>query len=338
MIYPYATAEEQADSLRRVMADWSDPDPSTLSKKPINVAKDGPKSRCPECGTWAARHQHLDFMGHASVTRVLNEIDPLWSWEPAARNDQGEPLIVTRGSMLRMWITFTLCGKQVPAVGTCESNKGEAEKELIGDAIRNAAMRFGIGLSLWHKGQWAEFDHDQPEAEPSVMPPSPDVVARLMGRLRDHDRDRMAVLFAERGWPKVAAMSAGQVAEVIGVLDELEASGTAQGAEPAVQDTGVLPSEAAPVGEVAGSAPATSPEPAADVSPAMSAAQSKRLHALLRAKRGIAGPARHRVLSELVGREIGSAKDLTAGEASAAIDVLAGEADLPPVDGPEEAA
>ena len=35
--------------------------------------------------------------------------------------------------------------------GTVEVRKNEKEKELIGDAIRNAAMRFGVALGLWVK-------------------------------------------------------------------------------------------------------------------------------------------------------------------------------------------
>ena len=30
---------------------------------------------------------------------------------------------------------------------------GDAMKERIGDALRNAAMRFGAALELWHKGE-----------------------------------------------------------------------------------------------------------------------------------------------------------------------------------------
>ncbi|HEY1119930.1 MAG TPA: Rad52/Rad22 family DNA repair protein [Acidimicrobiales bacterium] len=54
----------------------------------------------------------------------------------------------------------------------------------------------------------------------------------------------------------------------------------------------------------------------------MTDAQSKKLHALLRSVRQATGPARHAVLSELVGRPIGSASDLSAAEARFCIDTL----------------
>jgi hypothetical protein len=40
---------------------------------------------------------------------------------------------------------------------------GDAVKEIIGDALRNAAMRFGAALDLWHKGDLhADEDRRQP--------------------------------------------------------------------------------------------------------------------------------------------------------------------------------
>lgn len=59
--------------------------------------------------------------------------------------------------------------------------------------------------------------------------------------------------------------------------------------------------------------------------PPMSELQSRKLHALLRSVRQATGPKRHVVLTELVGREITSASDLTAAEARDAIDLLTAE-------------
>ena len=42
-----------------------------------------------------------------------------------------------------------------------EKSGGDAMKEIIGDALRNAAMRFGAALDLWHKG---ELHPDEPDA------------------------------------------------------------------------------------------------------------------------------------------------------------------------------
>ena len=42
---------------------------------------------------------------------------------------------------------------------------GSREKEVIGDALRNAAMRFGAALELWHKG-----DLHKEEPSPKLAP------------------------------------------------------------------------------------------------------------------------------------------------------------------------
>lgn len=56
--------------------------------------------------------------------------------------------------------------------------------------------------------------------------------------------------------------------------------------------------------------------------------QSKALHALLRSKRGVAGPNRHPVVSELLGRKVTSLKQVTRSEAGNLIEILQEEAEL----------
>jgi hypothetical protein len=54
-----------------------------------------------------------------------------------------------------MWIYLTICGVTRLGFGDPGDNSnggGSAVKEIIGDALRNAGMRFGVGLDLWHKG------------------------------------------------------------------------------------------------------------------------------------------------------------------------------------------
>jgi hypothetical protein len=199
---------------------------------------------------------------------------------------------------------------------------------------RTVAVPVGRQFKAGHAEDFATLYRDwlaggEPPARQEVVD---ELVAAMNGLPVEARRECKAEFLAQLGRPEHLRES--QVAAALALVDAF--TGTAPHA--AVPESGDQPSEEAPVGEVVESLPAASPEPEPDdVPPAMSAAQSKRLHALLREKRGVAGPARHRVLSELVGREIGSAKDLTAGEASAAIDLLAAEPDLPPVDGPEEA-
>lgn len=85
----------------------------------------------------------LDYVGHAAVTDRLLKVDPSWTWEPFATDEQGLPVLDSEGNL---WIHLTVCGVTRPGVGD-----GKNAKELISDALRNAAMRFGVALDLWSK-------------------------------------------------------------------------------------------------------------------------------------------------------------------------------------------
>jgi hypothetical protein len=109
--------------------------------------------RCKECGGW---HQpevvHLDYVGHAALTDRLLDTDPQWFWEPLALKD-GLPAFDADGGL---WIKLTVCGVTRLGYGNAAESEykdiGSRQKEVIGDALRNAAMRFGAALELWHKG------------------------------------------------------------------------------------------------------------------------------------------------------------------------------------------
>ena len=122
---------------------------------------------CPECGqNHTSGTIHLDFVGHADATNRLLEMDPGWTWEPMSYADDGSPLIVEKDGEAKMWIWLILHvyrdtpnGLEVipvrrPGVGTVQifQHTREVEKQLISDALRNAAMRAGVGLVLWAKG------------------------------------------------------------------------------------------------------------------------------------------------------------------------------------------
>lgn len=92
----------------------------------------------------------LDYVGHADVTLMLIQADPTWQLDWVCRDD-GTMNIVHRGNRLILEGTLTLCGVTRRCVGTCQDNKAEPEKELIGDLIRNGAMRFGFATKLWSK-------------------------------------------------------------------------------------------------------------------------------------------------------------------------------------------
>jgi hypothetical protein len=93
----------------------------------------------------------LAFVGHAALTDRLLDADPNWTWEPLSMSDNGLPVMDDMGGM---WIRLTVCGVTRLGYGHAGAKTGgDAIKEVIGDALRNAAMRFGAALDLWHKGE-----------------------------------------------------------------------------------------------------------------------------------------------------------------------------------------
>lgn len=130
-----------------------------ISKLPKPTKRDAPKGRCAECGGYHGLPAvHLDYVGHAALTHRLLDADPSWSWEPLAMHD-GLPVMDTFGGM---WIKLTVCGVTRLGYGhAADKVGGDAIKEVIGDALRNAAMRFGAALDLWHKGD-LHGDEDAP--------------------------------------------------------------------------------------------------------------------------------------------------------------------------------
>lgn len=104
-------------------------------------------SHCDVCGkAHPMPAKHLRYVGHARITQRLNEVDPEWDWEPMAHNEKGLPLI-DDGCL---WIYLTILGITHKGVGYARNLYGaDAKKAVIGDAIRNAAMRFGCGLEMW---------------------------------------------------------------------------------------------------------------------------------------------------------------------------------------------
>jgi hypothetical protein len=97
----------------------------------------------------------LDFVGHADITRILLEIDVTWRWVPIAW-DNGRPAIHVENGIATMWGELTILGQSRLGVGSVRADKQELDKELVGDFLRNAAMRFGICLSLWTKQEWED--------------------------------------------------------------------------------------------------------------------------------------------------------------------------------------
>lgn len=128
---------------------------------------------CRVCKAFVStQHIHIDYVGHAHVTERLLNVDPEWNWEPAALDGQGLPALDQNGGM---WINLTIGGVRRLGYGHAGAKRGgDAVKEVIGDAIRNAAMRFGVALDLWKKEPAA------PAAEPAEQALTPEQRANEM--------------------------------------------------------------------------------------------------------------------------------------------------------------
>jgi uncharacterized protein (DUF3820 family) len=96
----------------------------------------------------------LSYVGHADITERLLDIDPEWNWQPCRWHD-GVPEFERSkdGKPIGLWIRLTVCGVTRLGYGSVEPNAFDSEKQLIGDALRNAAMRFGVALDLWSKSE-----------------------------------------------------------------------------------------------------------------------------------------------------------------------------------------
>ena len=169
--------DEQHKALARPFA------PAQVGKLPRTTCQDCSKKRCQqhakrkcnECGNYMTeQHIHLDYVGHAQVTARLLEVDPGWTWEPVAFDTDGLPAVAVEQDGRRvLWIRLTVCGVTRLGVGIVGSGKPEVEKELIGDALRNAAMRFGVALDLWAKGDLHGEDSEPPAPSERTQGPPP---------------------------------------------------------------------------------------------------------------------------------------------------------------------
>ncbi len=162
--------EAPPDGLQLLRADFPDNQISKLPKE-TRAQIDARKSdksvmvwKCEVCG--GAHHKnavHLDYVGHAALTDRLLDADPCWSWEPVALDEHGLPAFDRNGGL---WIKLTVLGVTRLGYGDAEGKTGgNAVKEAIGDALRNAAMRFGAALDLWHKGDLHADDGEAPAAD-----------------------------------------------------------------------------------------------------------------------------------------------------------------------------
>lgn len=152
-----------ADQISKRPQPWC----KACNNSPTRVCKDHTKIKCTKCDTWITEaHNDLDYVGHAGITARLLEVDPTWDWEPLSVDNHGHPFFDQHGGL---WIKLTVCGMTRKGYGDAVGKKAgpTAVKEAIGDAIRNAAMRFGTGLDLWSKTDL----HKESEPEPHPAEP-----------------------------------------------------------------------------------------------------------------------------------------------------------------------
>jgi hypothetical protein len=149
------THGDDREALRQLLAEWASP--------PAEMVDVIPKGGV-----------ELKYLGHAATTRALLECDPTWWWEPMAFDADGLPLLVTddQGRPIGLWGYLHLCGVRRPGYGSCLPGKSDAVKELVGDFLRNAGMRAGIGLDLWKKDH-PEKDKPAPRKAKATPLPSP---------------------------------------------------------------------------------------------------------------------------------------------------------------------
>lgn len=144
--------------------------------------------KCKGCGNnITTAHLHVEFVGHADVTDLILDVDPEWGWEPMATDPDpevlkaaiasGNPEIVAmvyknapprlerndRGTPVGLWMRLKVGTTNRIGFGSVPATQRDAEKVLIGDAVRNAGMRGGAALELWKQG-----DRADPTAENST--------------------------------------------------------------------------------------------------------------------------------------------------------------------------
>jgi hypothetical protein len=167
-------ALEELDAPKGALAKLRDPfPPHQISKLPKESKKQSEERKagqniewnCPVCGGMHHKNAvHLDYVGHAALTDRLLDVDPEWSWEPMGYTPEGLPAI--NGGL---WIKLTVCGVSRYGFGAADGKSGgDAVKEMIGDALRNAAMRFGAALELWHKGDLHVDPHNEDTGEITI--------------------------------------------------------------------------------------------------------------------------------------------------------------------------
>lgn len=231
---------QQGDALAAIVKDYAQPDERLIEKLPRYTGRrDTPKTQrerreCRECGQY---HEfpsiHLDYVGHATLTKMLIAVDPHWTWEPLEIRD-GRPAIYVANGQAEMWGRLTVLGKTLIGVGTAPADKSDVSKELIGDFLRNAAMRFGFCVNLWSKT-----DADVEDAPAPPTPPDPvkmDALKQAIKDLSEPEAKRLKALWKGARLPLLTELTDDHLDQVYALLEVVRTmtdGSTMQVAEPA---------------------------------------------------------------------------------------------------------
>ncbi len=172
------------------------------------------------------------------VTDRLLEVDPEWSWEPLAFDADGTPLVRYRDGDAVLWIRLTIAGMTRLGVGIVQATAFELEKQLISDALRNGAMRFGVALDLWSK------EIILPPADPVATKHATDAFTVRLTQLGLIDNDKRLEFLQWKNdqgfeWPwTVAALKAmeAELFKIVGDGEHPPSEATATADPPSVPD------------------------------------------------------------------------------------------------------
>ncbi|MES2783744.1 MAG: hypothetical protein V4657_13180 [Pseudomonadota bacterium] len=202
-------------------------------QRKADIASGNWPAKCKVCeGLHHPNAVHLDYVGHAALTDRMLDADMNWTWEPVAFTDLGLPAFDQTGGL---WIRLTIGGVTRLGYGHAaakpQMDPGAREKEVIGDALRNAAMRFGAALDLWHKGD-LHLD-DEPEAKPAPKAVETKAETKPAGDFITEDQrvDLMAMFdsmnvnvkhFLERtGIKTLPQLSAARFSDAVALINEM---------------------------------------------------------------------------------------------------------------------
>ncbi|MFZ4136998.1 hypothetical protein [Streptomyces koyangensis] len=199
------TREQQIEALRKLRAPFDPKEIRFLPRIWCKACKDSRGqgcnrhsfAKCSKCKQRMPQDGHLDlqFVGHAEATNRLLNVDPFWDWEPLTVDERGLPQV---DGYRGLWIRLTVCGMTRLGYGHAgDKTGGDAVKEVIGDAIRNAGMRFGMALDLWTSSDLIILESGEAPETGTTQPQKPAAADSPFERLKAQVR---------KGWDNQVAL------------------------------------------------------------------------------------------------------------------------------------